>query len=505
MQKLYNTIIQSGLIFLLIFTPLAFGTVQGWSITIMEIVTLLMATAWFLKMIHQGELKFTRTPLNIPLLLFALFILFQLLPLSPGVLNYLSPNTYKLYQNTLPDYHELKNSDSQSSISQSEIGRSKSEIRNPKSEITIYSHATQVELLKLLTYIAIFFLVINNVYKREQIKRIIILMVALGFALSVLAIIQKFSSTDKIYWFQKLTKGCIPFGPYVNRNHFAGYVNMIIPLAFGLFALKISKFHASASRKFSSLFSSLYFLYILVIMIAALFLSLSRGGMLSFASTMILMLGLYLIRQKSRLRFIIIPLTVFLFAFIFLVSLDITPIMQRLSTLFYQETDLSSEDRIAVLQDSLQIVKDYPVFGTGLGAFQYIYPKYRASSQNFGAYYDYAHNDYLQLLLETGILGFLLIAAGLLAFILTVLYKWGKRHDPFIKGLTICCLTGVFSMLLHSMVDFNLHIPANALYFSLLLGLTYSLVQCEGRSQVRRQRHAQSSLNLDNVEKILQN
>lgn len=261
--------------------------------------------------------------------------------------------------------------------------------------LSIYTQATATELLKTLTYIAIFFLVINNLYKREQIKRILIVIVALGFAVSVFAFVQKFSGAGKIYWFQQLTKGGSLYGPYVNRNHLAGYITMIIPLAFGLFALNISRFYTSVTRKMPLLLTSIVFLYILIVMIIALVFSLSRGGMISFALSTVLMLGLYLVSQRYRLKFAVIPLIV-----------------------------------------------------------------------------------------------------GLLAYLLTILSKWGKRHDPFIKGLTICALAGIFAMLLHSLVDFNLHIPANAMFFFLLLGLTYSLVHCEGRTSASRRRKTTPNQNL---------
>jgi len=104
-----DRIIKWGLIFLIIFTPLAFGTVHTWSYTLMELTVILLLLIWLLKLIvtsknPKGTSHFVRTPLNLPILLFVLLVLLQLLPLPPKAIKHLSPNTYNLYKTTLPGY-----------------------------------------------------------------------------------------------------------------------------------------------------------------------------------------------------------------------------------------------------------------------------------------------------------------------------------------------------------------------------------------------------------------
>src|SRR5712692_12109959 len=102
--------IQGGLLFLIIFTPLAFGSVYPWGIALMEWIVLCIALAWVLKLLHMGRLQVVRTPLNLPILLFFGLIGLQLLPLPPLVLYVISPHTYGLYQQTLagwPDHDPL--------------------------------------------------------------------------------------------------------------------------------------------------------------------------------------------------------------------------------------------------------------------------------------------------------------------------------------------------------------------------------------------------------------
>ena len=196
MGKLYDSFILTGLTSLLIFTPLAFGTVQAWSVMVMELLTLFIAAAWLCKMVSQGELTFVKTPLNIPLILFIAYILLQLL---------------------LARFRLLSDTCSLSSVFCS-LG-------------SVYPYASRAELLKILSYLVVFFVFVNTIRSRKQLHYFLILIVSMGFILSVLGIVQWLSGTDKIFWLKELspeTKGF--FGPYVNNNHFAGYMEMAIPL-----------------------------------------------------------------------------------------------------------------------------------------------------------------------------------------------------------------------------------------------------------------------------------
>ena len=174
-----NKIIEFGLIFLVVFTPLAFGTVHIWSITIMELVVIFLLTVWIAKLIASRHklknskpssltLEFTKTPLNLPILLFVCFILFQLSPLPPFAIKHLSPNTYKLYETTLPNY----DAGGHLQVSKYKLDYKNLNFQQQTSNyrpLTIYSHATKMELLKFLSYIFVFFIIINNLRSRKQI------------------------------------------------------------------------------------------------------------------------------------------------------------------------------------------------------------------------------------------------------------------------------------------------------------------------------------------------
>jgi O-antigen ligase len=130
--------------------------------------------------------------------------------------------------------------------------------------------------------------------------------------------------------------------------------------------------------------------------------------------------------------------------------------------------------RTDIWKDVASMIKDYPLFGTGLGTFGYAYPVYKLSVEN-PLVYLHAHNDYLELVSETGIMGFasLMTALGLFLYTsLKALTRLAGEEDYFRYFILLGALSGVFSILVHSLVDFGLQIPSNAIYFAFLIGLS---------------------------------
>ena len=121
--------------------------------------------------------------------------------------------------------------------------------------------------------------------------------------------------------------------------------------------------------------------------------------------------------------------------------------------------------RQEIWKDTLKLFRANPVLGVGLGAYETVFPIY---ARHDGMYVvNYAHNDYLQALSDGGIVGF-----GLALLFIVLLFRAVARSlkspDPLLAGLALGCGAGVFSLLVHSMFDFNLQIPSNALLFLFL-------------------------------------
>jgi O-antigen ligase len=521
MTPLCDLTIQGGLLFLIIFTPLAFGTVYPWGIAVMECVVLGMALAWVLKLLRTGGVRLVRTPLNLPILLFLGLIGLQLLPLPPTVLYFVSPSTYSLYQQTLagwPDHELLPLVPQEAASGQAATSRKDADSPGLSSgaskggegpadrghdfrtayasqwrPLSLYPHATWAAFSLALTYAAVFLITVNNVRSWHQLSRLLLTLLSVGGVVAVLGLLQKVSGTEKIYWFWKPTWGGSPFGPYVNRNHFAGYMAMVLPVGLGWLWSQVAQSqgrdHGAAGWGWRERLAAglgdwngrlLLLAFALVNMATALIFSASRGGIMSFVSSLLfftLLVG-WSRRGERRLALVGLVLTACVFAYALWLGID--HVWQR-----FMEIDLEREGRITYWSATLRLISEFPLLGTGLGTYIYSFQRYNTVLEQVVV--DSAHNDYLELLAEAGFVGFLLVVGGLGWFCWRTLKHWFTRHDPKVLGSVLGGLTSVFAIGIHSLVDFNLHIPANALLLSVILGLTSVAVhlrQQQGQSVV---------------------
>lgn len=197
--------------------------------------------------------------------------------------------------------------------------------------------------------------------------------------------------------------------------------------------------------------------------------SLSRGGMLSLLLALSLM-GLILGTRKgakSRLWLAAATVALSLTAALWLGG---ETILARLSTLLGVLEDPGSNIRTEVWKDALTIVRDHPLFGTGFGTFSDIYPKYKTVDTPL--HFIHTHNDHLQLLVEGGIIGFATMALAATIFYKKATRMITNRRDQEVVYLGLGGLFAITAFLFHSTTTFNHHIPANALYFTVIAALT---------------------------------
>jgi O-antigen ligase len=250
----------------------------------------------------------------------------------------------------------------------------------------------------------------------------------------------------------------IPFGPYVNRNHFAGLVELLIPPGLAILILR-------AERRDQLPLVSLFTLF----PIGALFLSASRGGILSLFAEIGLLAILIFFRRRERKELVAAGLVIVLA--IALVSwLGIGRAIERFAS--YKTLEVSEGRRIEMLHGTWRIFLDHPLTGTGFGTLQDVFPPYETVYD--GLIVNHSHNDYVELLSDAGLVGGL---CGLAFLVLLAWIGWknlaadrnGMRLAFHVGALVAC-----FGLLVHSIVDFNLHIPSNALVFLLLAALATS-------------------------------
>jgi O-antigen ligase len=395
-------IYRAGFCALLAFCVLAYGGVEEWSQAVLEVGAGLLLVAWAFRQYRKKTEQVIVSPLLFPLIAFALVTLAQL-----------------VFHRTASSYH------------------------------------TRVELQLLTAYGVLLLVMLQSYYRPSHWRGFIWFLMGLSFFVSIFGILQHLTFNGKLYWFRVMRYGGYPFGPYVNRNHFAGFAELLIPVA--LVPLVLGKV-----RK-ERLFIVVLFA---VVPIVALLLSASRGGIISFAVEM-LVLMIILMMRRVRGRAVVLAGTVVLVAVLAVSWIGVRQVLQRFSG--YQSVDISMGKRGSMSRDSWRIFMDHPVLGTGLGTLQLVFPPY--DSLYDGKIVNHTHNDYLEALAETGALG------GLCCFwFLCVLLaeSWrGLRNagNNFGSAVNLSGLVGCSGFLVHSLADFNLHIPANALLFLVMAHL----------------------------------
>jgi O-antigen ligase len=460
-SKIFDTIIEKGILFLIIFTPLAFGSVQEWASAVMELAAFIVLGAWLIKTWSGDAVTIRDRRLLLPAAALVLFVLFQLVPLPQEILGIIAPANAAIHQ---------------------DFGLSGD---TTWKTISIHPWATSRELLKVFAYLAVFFVIINHYREKEQIQRLIRSVIMMGVFLLIIAIAQKATWNGRVLWFypveayQESIRNTRIWGPYINRNHFAGYLEMVIPLVLATSFYRAAKLgkgrslpvlnklsNAWASRRFPEV--ALYGLLGLV-MTAVLFATLSRGGILGILVGLLVFFGLARSRGRLKKR-----ADLFAMLGLALLLMLVVAAWSQIEGRFEELRDEQTLQRAWVWKDCLNIVKDFPFVGTGFGTFGDIYPKYQSHSSL--VLYERAHNDYVEALTDLGSVGFLLVALPIVIYGRIIYRTWRERDRTYIKIMGAGGMAALAAMAVHSFLDFNLHVPANALLLVVVAGITYSIV-----------------------------
>lgn len=324
-------------------------------------------------------------------------------------------------------------------------------------------YGARVALIKLVTDL-VFFFVAGQLFancSRRTWRMLGLVVTVYAFLVGLFAILQFFSSHGLIYWV--VHSPGATFGPYVNHNDFAGLMEMLIPIA-AVYVL---------SRTYGDQHQVLL-AFAACVPIGALLLSASRGGFVSLVGEALIFAAILWKRMpehKSRNPLLIGALGVIAATLLFFWMAP-RHVTSRLGTVanVVQAPEATYGDRMHVAFDSLLIFRNHPVIGTGLGSFGSVFPAYQTFPTN--QLYPYAHNDYAQALAETGILGALIILAALILFFRLAFRNLRERLEGEAGWIQLGAAVGVCGLLIHSFVDFNLHIPANAAWFAVCVALS---------------------------------
>jgi O-antigen ligase len=390
--------IRSGICVLVAFAVLAHGAVEPWSEAVLEIGAAVLLLLWAANALTNKESKMIWNPLLWPLLGFWLVAAIQL--------------TFR---------------------------------------ISAVPFLTRIELLKFSALLALFFLCVQSYRTRAQWRGFIWFLLTFGFAVSLFAILQHFTFNGKLYWLRELKYGGIPFGPFVNRNHFAGLMELLIPPGLAI------QFFGGERRDQLPLLG-----LFTLLPIGALFLSASRGGIISVVAEVGFLAILIAARRREK-KVLGAGALILAMAAILVSWLGIGRALDRFAT--YQKLEASEGLRAEMLHSSVRIYHDHWIIGTGLGTLQEIFPLYESIYN--GLVVNHSHNDYAEALAETGSVG------GFVWLVFLILLFWNAwkllrgdadaRSFAYRTGALVACL----GLLVHAGADFNFHIPSNALIFLL--------------------------------------
>ena len=401
---------RSVLLAALLIGPLAFGAVEAWSWSCLILASLLALLFWAVGCVRMGSIRLVWSPLYLPLGMFLLLAIYQY------------------------------------------FGHS-----------TLAPSETRECLLKLAADALVFFLVLQlaETTPNRQWRGFGLGVCVYALGMALFAVLQFFSSRDEVYWSVKLPPGNVVFGPYVSHNHYAGLMEMLIPISAG-FVFSLGK--TPGLRRLLAV--------AVVVPVAAFLLSGSRGGMISLTvEAMILAIVLWRQGSGHRCSAVVGILVVALLAFLWM---DPGAVSKRLETVFrpsHWSTGADFKSRLAVSLDSLGIVHDHVWLGTGLGSFETVYSRYQSFPSDLD--WDHAHDDYAEALAETGLIGGILIVAAAALF-LAGAFRNARRSESAAEWIQVGAAIGCCGLLFHSFMDFNFHIPANAMWFAACAALARS-------------------------------
>jgi len=461
----FDRAIQIFILCVLLFSPLPFGSVEVWFRNFFQLLIFVSVIVWVFQLLSKNpqisQVKDGLEEANSSkshwfLMAFISICLLQIVPLPGFILTLLSHKSLEIW---------VTNNELIASFGLAPDGLFHT--------ISLYPHATWEKTVVVLSYFGFGFIVAKHIRTRNRIVFFLIVVFAIAFLESVVGLMQYLGNLGGQ---SEEGTGSFARGTFFNKNHFAGFLEMTLPLVLG-YTLSLGGQIEGEKRSWKQLISSdnlprqMTMVVLMGLMMLALILSKSRSGIVSIVLALIFFFVITRIQGHGRGhgsgRGLIILLVVF-FAAMLGLWIGVYPVFEN-----FLRAEGDAAGRILVWKDSLGLIADFPIFGSGLGTFSVVYPLYR-ESMDLPVVYNYAHNDYLQIITETGLLGFICLMGALLTFFMTVFKKilnYKGHYGSLRLNIALGALTGVVSILLHSVTDFNLHIPSNGFYFAFLVGL----------------------------------
>jgi O-antigen ligase len=342
--------------------------------------------------------------------------------------------------------------------------------------MTAYRQATYSLLLLYLSYGLLVFVVTQTLRRTSQLEIFAWVLCGYSAVLASLSLLLGLAPNGKLYGIWKPDFGGA-YGPYVNHNHYAGLMEMLTPFLLVLAATHLTR----GARKVTVA-------VIAAVMAGSIFLCGSRGGMLAFGFQAVLLIVLLRPRQEDWKRHLLLGgcLAAMIGLLVWIGGNELTRRLASIQSETQQE--LTGGVRLSIDRDCLRMWREKPWLGWGLGTFPVVYPQFRSFYTSF--FVNEAHNDYLQVLTETGLAGF---AIAIWFLVRTFRHGWAKLDnwtESTNGALTVAALLGCIGILVHSFLDFNLQVPANAAMFYVLCAIAASNPLQESQRRRARRHHS---------------
>ena len=440
-----------GFLILIAWLPLPLGSNRPWAEGIMEIWTFSLMFLWLIafmrNQVQTSDTYKKAAPVIGLFLLWLGWILLQIIPLPPVWVASFSPAAF--------DHHSLVNSSDLMTLS-------------------LDSHATAAGWFKSLAYVLIFILSLLLIHSRRRLRQLAYVVIYSGLFQAVYGSLMTLSGLGYGFFIQNPLALNVTTGTFINRNHFAGYLVMTLSVGIGMMIASLdteSDYTAKQRLRYYLkliLSKKLRLRLYLVMMVIALVLTHSRMGNTSFFASLMIAGGLGLILSRHATRGTIVLLISLIAIDVLIVGawFGLEKVVQRI-----EETTLVTETRDEVDIYVYQQWKDYQWTGSGLGSFYSVFPRYR--KEDVRGYYDHTENDYLEFASETGVIGVALLGSIVAMSFYAALMAQYRRRDPLMRGISFAAIMSICAMLIHSTVDFNLQIPANAATFMLILSMAW--------------------------------
>src|SRR5882762_542731 len=432
---------------LLLWMPLPFGSNVAWAWSFMEAWVFLIAGLWLVRY-YRGKVSLNRPfvrawPVTACLLATLLWTVVQALPLPAGVLSLLSPRALEIHSTT----HSY-----------------------PSLSLDVY--ATRQAALQTLAYLLFFCLTLLLVNNKPRIKLLAKAFILGGVFQAAYGSLMALSGLGHGIFIDK-QDAAVATGTFINRNHLAGYLEMCLAAGVGLMLAELSSTRAAGWRDSARellrtlLGNKARVRLALVVMVTGLVLTRSRMGNVAFVVSLTGVGAFYLLAVRK-----LSGRTITFFASLLVIDLlvvgnffGIEKVAQR-----FQQTSIDSTERVNTDRDALAMLRDFPLTGIGAGSFHAVYPMYTSAVVVTG-FTRHTHDDYLQFACELGLVFAAGLGAVVLASLWTAIRAQLKRRDPLLQGMGFAATMAIVALLIHSAVDFNLQIPANAATFVVMLAL----------------------------------